>query len=135
MTGANERVYRGMQEDADGSPRVGQSARRLGARREIDIEVAPGERVEAGLGGMSVSPGSPMNLPRHRRPPEWGGTGLDPVWEISTDDLGPDLDYRADPMALETHGFIEPANGMTFADYQNTLAGTRSKWRRVSPTI
>jgi len=128
-----ELLFRGMQQDPDGFPVVGESARRLGARREIDIEVGEDDRVQPTSGGMSVSPGSPTNLPRHRRPPEWGGTGLDPVWEISSPQLGPSLVYRPDPAQPETHGFIEPQRSMTFAEYQNALAETRHHWRRARP--
>jgi hypothetical protein len=41
-----------------------------------------------------VAPYSPEHLPDHRRPPEYGGTGKDPAWEISVVDLGNDLIYR-----------------------------------------
>ena len=75
----NVELFRGMREDVDGRPLVVESARGLGARNPIDIEPDRDESVRPGAGGMSVSPGSPANLPRHRRPPSWGGTGLDDV--------------------------------------------------------
>lgn len=46
----------------------------------------------------------------HRRPPEFGGTGKDPVWAISTDNLGPDLVYVPDS---STHGTIKPNRPMS----------------------
>jgi hypothetical protein len=122
-----------MQRDDDGYPVVGESARRLGVRPEIDVEPDADSIVQPVRGGMSVSPGHPENLPRHRKPPEWGGTGLDQVWEISEEELGDRLVYRPDPDQPDVHGFIEPNRPMTFAEYQDALAGTRLKWRLVQP--
>ena len=130
-TGIGEALFRGMQQDTDGGPVVGESARRLGARRAIDIEVGQSSLVQPAAGGMSVSPGSPENLPRHRKPPEWGGTGLDHVWEILSEELGTKLLYRPDPAHPETHGFVEPSSPMTFEEYQDALAESRRKWRLV----
>jgi hypothetical protein len=129
--GIGEALFRGMQQATDGGPVVGESARRLGARQGIDVEVDQGSMVHPVSGGMSVSPGSPESLPRHRKPPEWGGTGLDPVWEVSSDELGPRLLYRPDPARPDTHGFIEPSGPVKFAEYQDALAETRPKWRLV----
>jgi hypothetical protein len=129
--GREETLFRGMQRDADGSPVVGESARKLGARQAIDIEIDQDSMVQPGFGGMSVSPGSPENLPRHRRPPEWGGTGLDPVWAISSAELDGKLVYRPDPDQPEVHGFIEPTAPTRFADYQQALAETRLSWRAM----
>lgn len=120
-----------MQAHVDGSPVIGESARTLGARQGIDIESREGMLVQPVSGGMSVSPGSAENLPRHRRPPEWGGTGLDPVWAISSSELDIQLVYRPDPDRPHVHGFIEPASPMTFAEYQAALAETRPRWNLV----
>lgn len=133
MAGTGEALFRGMQRDSDGEAVVGESARSLGARREIDIELNEEAFVTSEAGGMSVSPGGPENLPRHRRPPEWGGTGLDPIWRILTSDLGDDLLYRPDPLDPDSHGFIEPARAMAFDEYQALLVQTRSKWQLVEP--
>lgn len=122
-----------MQRADDGHPVVGESARRLGARPEIDIELDTDSHVQSASGGMSVSPGHPENLPRHRKPPAWGGTGLDQVWEISEDELGDGLVYRPDPDQPSVHGFIEPAQPMSFAEYQDALAETRLRWRLAEP--
>jgi hypothetical protein len=131
MAGAGEELFRGMQRDSQGEPVLGESARKLGARREIDIELDEDAFVAPSTGGMSVSPDGPENLPRHRRPPEWGGTGLDPVWRIASSELGDDLLYRSDPLDPDVHGFIEPARAMAFAEYQALLEQTRSKWQLV----
>jgi hypothetical protein len=45
---------------------------------------------------MSVAPHSLENLPARRRPPEHGGTGKDPIWELDVTDLGEELVYRED---------------------------------------
>jgi len=64
----------------------------------------------------------------HRRPPEFGGTGKDPVWAIGIDTLGPDLVYVPDS---STHGTIQPKRPMSYNDYQNALASTQPFWRKV----
>ena len=78
--------------------------------RPGEIPVGPDGLVHPGTGGMSVSPYDPGNLPEHRRPPEFGGTGRDPVWEHHSDQLGPDLQYRPDPHNPGGHGFVEPSH-------------------------
>jgi hypothetical protein len=56
-----------------------------------------------------------------------GGKGKDPVWEIDTDDLGADLQFRQDS---RTHGLLEPARPMALDEYEQALAATREKWVR-----
>ena len=51
----------------------------------MDIPVDTNGMVHSETGGMPVSP-SPDDLSTHRKPPEFGGTGKNPVWEINTDD-------------------------------------------------
>jgi hypothetical protein len=80
---------------------------------------------------MSVSPDSPSNLPAHRRPPQFGGTGKDPVLALDSDALGPDLVYRPDPKNPKGHGFIEPAREMPLCQYKDALAATGAKWQPV----
>ena len=86
--GPGKILYRGMREASDGRPVCGSSARMLGARPHIDVPVDRSGIVHPGTGGMSVVPDSPRHLPRHRRPPEYGGTGNDPVWRIQETALG-----------------------------------------------
>ena len=52
---------------------------------------------------MSVSPDTPLNLVEHRRPPEFGGIGTDPVWMTESETLIEGLTYRADPDDPERH--------------------------------
>lgn len=80
---------------------------------------------------MSVSPSDPMDLPRHRRPPEFGGTGRDPAFVMDDSDLGSELRDRPDPEGPPVHGFIEPANTMSFEAYQAAIWGTRQNWSGV----
>ena len=125
-------LYRSMRVAEDGLPEVAPTARTLGARpgTDADIVVDAEGNVHPGTGGMSVSPNDPMNLPSHRRPPDLGGTGKDPVWCISSCNLGPDLQYRPDPKDPLGHGFVEPSRTMTLAEYQRALAETRTRWNR-----
>lgn len=117
----------------DGLPAPGATARTLGARPGIDIVVDKSGMVRPGTGGVSVSPGDPRNLPRHRRPPEFGGLGRDPVWRIRTSDLGPELAYEPDPRNPSGHGFVEPAYDMPYEAFQAALEATRDRWELVDP--
>ena len=127
-----ESFYRAMRQASEGRPECGLTARTLGARPEIDLPVDPSGRVHPGAGGMSVAPDSPAHLPRHRRPPEFGGTGKDVVWCIQEENLDPMLRYIPDDVSHPRHGVIEPAFTMTFEDYQRALERTAPYWMRVS---
>jgi hypothetical protein len=121
-----------MMRATDGFPIAGPTARTLGVRPGVDVPVEYGQ-VYPGTGGPSVSPDSPLNLPRFRRPPEFGGTGKDPVFRILASELGPHVTYRPDPEAASSHGFLEPVYPMTFADFQRSVAMLRLRFRRVDP--
>lgn len=123
-----------MKPDFRGLAKPGASARTLGARGNIDIPVNEDGFVEPGMGGMSVSPATPDNLPPWRRPPEFGGTGKDPLWELETDHwFSKKLVYRDDPDAPNRHGFIEPSQTMPFEEYQQALQYTRLSWVLAHP--
>jgi hypothetical protein len=125
------RLFRAMKENAQGYPEIGASARTLGVRPGFDVPAHnPSDLVQPGQGGLSVSPDNPMNLPYHRRPPDFQGVGKDPAWVITSADLGPNLSYRPDP-AQPGHGFVEPVRPMTFHEYQDALAQTQGRWRKV----
>jgi len=114
--------------DDDGFPRVGSSARTLGVRDdESDIEVDDDGLVHPYTGGMSVGL-RPEDLPEHRRPQAFGGTGDDPLWVIEESDLVDGLRYTEDG-ELPGHGFIEPAGIMRLDEYEDLLALTREDWR------
>jgi hypothetical protein len=124
-------LFRAMREATDGLPIVEQSSRGLGVRPGIDIAAIDGaELVFPGDGGPSVAPDDPRNLPRHRRPAEFGGTGKDPVWSIDEDDLGALLVFRVDPDNPK-HGYIEPARPLNVDSMQQALKSTRPNWRKV----
>jgi hypothetical protein len=123
-------LLRGMKSSGD-SPVLGSSGRTLGARLGTDLSASPNGTVRPGTGGMSVAPESPMNLPEHRRPAECGGTGADPVWKISKDGLGPDLQYRPDPTNPTGHGFVEPVRPLSFQQYQQALHSTANSWIKL----
>jgi hypothetical protein len=125
------RLFRSMIEAADGMPEVGPSARMLGVRPgntpSPDVLVVhPQDMLTPGQGGMSVAIDNPKRLARHRRPASLGGLGLDPVWLLELDDLGPPLQFRQDGL---THGLIEPKAAMTFQEYLKALAALRTSWQ------
>ncbi len=124
-----ERLYRSMKTASDGKPASERTARALGVRSGIDIAVGADGLVVGGEGGMSVAPDSPENLPARRRPPEHGGTGKDPIWELDVTELGDELVYREDPLMPGVHGFVEPASTTTFVAYESALLATRRAWR------
>lgn len=109
-----------MREASNATPEIGPTARTLGVRPDDDIPVVVG-RVMPLTGGMSVAPDDPGNLPRHRRPPEHGGTGKDPIWGIALGSLSPDLAFRQDK---PNHGLFEPATEMSLDQFQEALADT-----------
>jgi hypothetical protein len=121
---------RRMKENDDGWPGIGATSRTLGVRPGIDIRMFSTDgKVYPGLEGMSVSPSPPENLPRSRRPPQFGGTGKDAVFELDTDDLPEELVYRPDPSKPDVHGLLTPAYTMTFEHYQRAIHQTRHLWR------
>lgn len=124
-------LFRAMKDDGDGCPECGASARELGVRLDGDIEISDEGFVEPGKGGMSVSPESPMYLENHRRPPEFGGIGKDPVWTIDDRELPSELMYRADPEMPSLHGFIEPIQAMSLDAFQEALRSSRGSWEPV----
>jgi hypothetical protein len=118
----------------DGLPLVGKTGRYLAVRRSgrfRDIDVDESGMVRPESGGMSVSPPPPENLPEQLRPPRFGGYGKDPLFELDTDELPPELRYRPDPKNPAGHGFIEPAEEMSFEDYERAIHATRGLWRLV----
>lgn len=124
-------VLRAMKTGEDGLPKIGDDARSLGVRlsgRVRDIVADGSGAVHPQTGGMSVSPPPPENLQKHRRPPEYGGTGRDPIWEMETDELPDGLIYRPDPARPDEHGFVEPDRVMSLEDYRRLLHGTREFW-------
>ena len=125
-------LYRATRESSGGVPESGASARTLGVRPRFDVLAGnPGDFVQPGQGGLSVSPDDPMNLPHFRRPPAFHGVGRDPVWSLKDSDLGPDLVYRPDP-ARSGHGFVEPARPMTLREFGDALAQTQGRWRKLA---
>ncbi len=133
QSGPGKNLYRGMREASDGRPVCGSSARMLGARRHIDIPVDRSGIVHPGTGGMSVVPDAPKHLPRHRRPPAYGGTGNDPVWRMQETTLGPQLRYIPDDAPMPIHGVIAPAVMMTFEAYEQAIEETAPHWTRNDP--
>jgi hypothetical protein len=142
--------YRGMAEQ-NGKPKIGRSARLLGVRPDIDIDVeqmpfssvneqgylkpeadheSPGETVAVAIRntkGMSVSL-SIEGLPAFRKPSTFGGTGRDPLWQIDDSKIVGDLEAVQDS---PTHVSILPSATMLLEKYEAALAKTQNDWERV----
>jgi hypothetical protein len=77
---------------------------------------------------MSVAPDRPENLHPLRRPPGYGGSAKDPVWYITLDLLGSDLQFHQDSA---THGLIESARAMPIDALQKALEATKPYWKKL----
>lgn len=113
---------------ADGDkPLIAPSARGLGVRVGSYADVHPdiAGNVHPGSGGMSVAPDDPLGLDTHRRPPEFGGTGRDPVWQLASESLPVALSFRRES---PDHGLVEPAASTSLSDFQDDLAHTQDGW-------
>lgn len=127
-------IYRAMTPEGD-RPKVGPTARSLGARVPGDIAACDGH-VLPNTGGMSVAP-SWRSLPPHRIPrrlsyfaPDAAGSNVDACWKMGD---GPfESGHLDEGLALRPvspiHGFIEPSGKMTLDIYQAALAATRDFW-------
>lgn len=142
--------YRGMAEQ-NGKPKIGRSARLLGIRPNIDINIEQmplgcldeqsyllpepqrklyGELVAVAIRdtkGMSVSL-SIEGLPAFRKPSQFGGNGKDPLWQIDDSIITGDLQAVQDS---PTHVSIMPSVTMALAKYEAALANTQKYWERV----
>ncbi len=142
--------YRGMAEQ-NGKPKIGRSARLLGVRPGLDINVeqipvgylddqgyllAESEREEQGelvtvairdTKGMSVSL-SIEGLPVFRKPAKFGGNGKDTLWQIDDSIITGDLQAIQDS---PTHVSILPRRSMSLERYELALANTQNYWERV----
>jgi hypothetical protein len=142
--------YRGMAEES-GRPKVGRSARLLGVRLGIDVDVeemprdwlddqgylrpeaerkSTGELVTVVLRntkGMSTSL-SIESLPAFRRPTAFGGIGRDPLWQIEDSQISGDLEAVQDST---THVSIMPRATMLLERYETALANTQNDWQKV----
>jgi hypothetical protein len=142
--------YRGMAEQ-NGKPKIGRSARLLGVRPTIDINIEQmrmgcldeqgyllpesqrklyGDLVTVSIRdtkGMSVSL-SIEGLPAFRKPSQFGGNGKDPLWQIDDRIITGDLEPVQDS---PTHVSIMPRVTMTLEKYETALANTQRYWERV----
>ncbi len=143
--------YRGMAEQSD-KPKIGRSARLLGVRPTIDINI---EQMQMGClneqgyllpesqsklhsdlvmvairdtKGMSVSL-SIEGLPTFRKPTKFGGMGKDPLWQIDDSHIKGDLQAVQDS---PTHVSIMPRVTMALEKYESALANTQQYWQRVN---
>jgi hypothetical protein len=142
--------YRGMRE-SNGKPKVGRSARLLGVRPEVDIDVVlvpesrldkmgdlnnfPEQKTEVetvavvirNTKGMSTAL-SIEGLPLFRKPKAFGGIGQDPLWQIEDYHIMGDIEAVQDG---ETHVSILPRRTMLLARYEAALAATQDFWELV----
>jgi hypothetical protein len=142
--------FRGMAEQ-NGKPKIGRSARLLGVRPSIDINIEQipigyldeqsyllpesqrklhGDLVAVAIRdtkGMSVSL-SIEGLPAFRKPSQFGGNSKDPLWQIDDSMITGDLQAVQDS---PTHVSIMPRVTMALEKYEAALANTQKYWERV----
>lgn len=142
--------YRGMA-DQNGKPKIGRSARLLGIRPGIDIDIEQiptgylneqgyllpeserdfrGELLTIAIRntkGMSVSL-SIESLPAFRKPAKFSGTGKDPLWQIDDKNIMGDLEAVQDS---PSHVSILPRSSMSLERYETALANTQNDWGKV----
>ena len=118
-------VYRGMK--GDSKPEVGNDARSLGVR-DSDVTIKDGN-VEADGKGMSCAPDDPKNLPDHRRPTEFGGTGKDPVWSTDSGTFQDLLWFNEDKPGQ--HGNVAAKKPTKVEEFRNAIGGTQGAWTKV----
>ncbi|MBW4695014.1 MAG: hypothetical protein KME27_24960 [Lyngbya sp. HA4199-MV5] len=142
--------YRGMVAQ-NGKPKTGRSARLLGVRPSVDIDIEQvpcgfvdeqgylkpevereyeGETVTVALKngkGMSVSL-SIEGLPAFRKPAKFGGTSRDLLWQIDDNKIIGDLEAVQDS---PTHISILPSDTMLLEKYEAALAKTQNDWEKV----
>jgi hypothetical protein len=142
--------YRGMAEQ-NGKPKTGRSARLLGVRPSIDINIEQmpigcldehgyllpesqrklhGDFVAVAIRdtkGMSVSL-SIESLPAFRKPARFGGNSKDPLWQIDDSMIAGDLQAAQDS---PTHVSIMPRVTMSLEKYEAALANTQKYWEKV----
>lgn len=143
--------YRGMAEK-NGKPKLGRSARLLGIRPGVDIDIvlmrqgwldeqghlrpeserdtsgAQLEVVVRNTKGMSTSL-SIEGLPPFRKPIAFGGTGKDSLWQIEDSRISGDLEAVQDSA---THVSIMPSATMLLERYELALAKTQDYWTKVN---
>ncbi|WP_243902359.1 hypothetical protein [Aetokthonos hydrillicola] len=138
--------------ESNGKPKLGRSARLLGIRPGVDIDVAympkgwldeqgylrpsssrndSGAIVEMALRntkGMSTSL-SIEGLPLFRKPAAFGGIGKDSLWQIEDCHITGDLEAVQDSA---THVSIMPRATMPLEKYEAALAKTQDYWEKVN---
>lgn len=126
------RVFRAMERDDDGWPKVGPSASALGVRPGIDIDVDAQNNAVPNKKGMSVSP-SWQELPVRRKPRRLGGQGSNNTYcfrfgtgPFQHSAFGPGLEFLPD---RPTHGVVRPTQLVPLAEYEANLAATRAEWQ------
>jgi hypothetical protein len=137
--------------EQNGKPQIGRSARLLGVRPTIDINIEqmpmgcldeqgyllpePQRKLHGNpvavairdIKGMSVSL-SIEGLPAFRKPTKFGGNSKDPLWHIDDSIITGDLQAVQDS---PTHVSLMPKVTMALEKYEIALANTQQYWQRV----
>lgn len=131
-------VYRSMKEE-NGKPMLGRVRDTLGVVPDRDISVQTDGTVQPKNGGMSVAP-SLLKMPyslipkrlKHLLPDGEGAKGSNNlrVWKRGVGDFKEASFALKLTMRLDkpTHGLVEPADIMPFAEYEMALQNTRDDW-------
>lgn len=130
------RVYRLMRKDEDGLPVVEESARGLGVRPGVDVDIDAGGAVLANSKGMSVNPNwrsmNPNFIPKRLKDLHYGARGSNNAHCFRSGEGLFQAGEFADGLVLipdsERHGVIAPEATTPLAAYEAALAATRPDW-------
>ena len=130
-------IFRVMRKDEDGLPAVEQSARGLGVRAGIDVDVDGQGNVIANNKGMSVAPSwrdiSILRIPKRLRDKVPGARGSNSTFCFRAGSGA----FHAGPFAAglkltvdsNTHGCVAPTETMPLVQFERNLAATQSDWQ------
>ena len=128
----DRKMFRAMEPDEDGSPKVGSEANMLGVRPLIDMK-NKSSLAGPGLGGLSVFVDDRSRMLNALLPKEFGGPhALNALFVAPESILAPANLVLSEPNA-KSHAVIEASRECSLDDFQQQLHSTRAMWRREEP--
>ncbi len=130
-------LYRAMEADADGLPKVGAARNMLGVRPGIDMRAAPKDAAGQplagpGRGGPSVNVDDWKRMPATIRPKHFGGhNSLTTMYQAKSCCLSPASLVLGEIHEVTKHAMVESAEECSIEDFQARISSTRPSWKRA----